>query len=95
MAKSKTYTQEQLAAAKLKLDALPDLSKDKISTPELLASLKDQIIALSESKDYSVAEIKSALAMANIEASVKAISEVISSGKKTRTPRKTTVRQNA
>lgn len=95
MAKSKTYTQEQLAAAKQKLDALPDLSKDKISTPELLASLKDQIIALSESKGYSVAEIKSALAMANIEASVKAISEVISSGKKTRAPRRTTVKQNA
>lgn len=92
MAKSKTYTQEQLESAKQKLSTLPDLSKDKITTPELLASLKDQIVSLSESKGYSAAEIKSALASVSIDASVKAISEIISSRKRPRTIRKPSVK---
>lgn len=95
MAKSKTYTQDQLEAAKQKLDALPDLSKDKISTPEMLAALKDQILALSESKGYSVSEIKSALEMADVQASVKAISEVIATSKKPRTPRKAAAKSSS
>lgn len=88
MAKSKTYTQEQLASAMQKLAELPDLSKDKISTPELLAALKEQIVALSESKGYSIAEIKSALTSVSVDASTKAISEILASSKKPRSPRK-------
>lgn len=88
MAKSKTYTQQELEAARQTLADLPDLSKDKISTPEMLSALKEQILALSESKGYSVPEIKSALEMANVQASVKAISEVIASSRKPRAPRK-------
>lgn len=95
MAKSKTYTQDQLEAAKQKLDALPDLSKNKISTPEMLAALKDQILALSESKGYSVPEIKSALEMANVQASVKAISEVIATSRKPRAPRKAAAKSSS
>lgn len=88
MAKSKTYTQEQLESAKKNLAALPDLSKDKITTSELLAALKDQIVTLSVSKGYSIADIKSALTNASIDVSAKAISEILSSNKKTRAPRK-------
>lgn len=95
MAKSKTYTQEQLESAKQKLAALPDLSKDKITTPELLAELKDQIVALSQSKGYSVTEIKSALANASIDASAKAISEILTSSKKPRAQRKPAVKPTA
>jgi len=88
MAKSKTYTQEQLATAKQTLAELPDLSRDKISTPDLLAALKEQIVALSEKKGYSIAEIKSALNSVSVDASTKAISEILASSKKPRTPRR-------
>lgn len=82
MAIQKTYTQEQLKKVQEALEGLPDLSRDKITKPEFIESLKEQIITLSSSKGYSQAEIKSALASVGITVSIQAISELLGSKKK-------------
>lgn len=92
MATQKTYTQEQLKKAQETLEALPDLSRDKITKPEFIESLKEQIITLSNSKGYSQAEIKSALASVGITVSIQAISDLIGSKKRTRVQKNTKVK---
>ena len=79
MATQKTYTQEQLKKAQEALEALPDLSRDKITKPDFIDSLREQIITLSSSKGYSQAEIKSALASVGVIVSIQAISDLIGS----------------
>lgn len=82
MAKAKTFTQDQITAAQIALESLPDLRKDKITTPQMLESLKAQIVALSEKKGYSAAEIKSALENVQISVPVSAISALLKPSKK-------------
>lgn len=77
MANRKFYTREKIEEARNTLDNLPDLKQDKISTTELLESLKSNIITLSASKGYSASEIKSALSAVGITVSARAISELI------------------
>ncbi|QLG96659.1 mobilization protein (plasmid) [Pseudomonas yamanorum] len=89
MATQKTYTQEQLKKAQEALEALPDFSRDKITKPDFIDSLREQIITLSSIKGYSQAEIKSALASVGVIVSIQAISDLIGSKKKSG-PRKTT-----
>ena len=81
MAGNKFYTQEQLEEAKLTLECLPDLTPNKISRTELLASLKENIITLSTSKGYTATEIKSALQTVGISVSEKSISDIIRASK--------------
>lgn len=90
MAKTQIFTQHQLETAKNALAELPDLRKDKITTPELLDSLKEQIVNLANSKGYSVAEIKSALEGIGVMVSVKAITDLIKTPQKRRVSNKTT-----
>ncbi len=91
MSRSKTYTQSQIEAAKLKLNELPDLSAQKISTADALVTLRDQIVELASKKGYSSAEIKTALEGVGLSVTVKAINEIISTSKarssRTRTPK--------
>ena len=89
MATQKTYTQEQLKKAKEALEALPDLSHDKITKPDFIDYLREQIVTLASSKGYSQAEIKSALASVGVIVSIQAISDLIGSKKKS-APRKAT-----
>ena len=77
MAKAITFTQAQLEEARRALDALPDLSRDKIGKPELLESLKEQIMTLANAKGYTQAEIKSALETVGVTVTAKAISELL------------------
>lgn len=87
MARTTTFTQAQLDAAKASLEELPDLSREKLGKAEVMESLKEQIVTLSNAKGYSHTEIKSALAGLGISVSTAAISELIT-GKKKRAPRK-------
>lgn len=50
MAAKNFYTHDQIELAKMKLDELPDLSKDKISSKDALESLHAQIVALATQK---------------------------------------------
>lgn len=84
MARTTTFTQAQLEAAKNALDQLPDLSRDKIGKAEFLVSLKDQIVMLAKNKGYNTGEIKSALSSVGLEVSTKAISEILSAPQKRR-----------
>ncbi|AVF38187.1 molybdopterin-guanine dinucleotide biosynthesis protein MobC [Rahnella sikkimica] len=77
MAIQKFFTQEQLNLAKQKLEALPDLSPNRISRDDLLSSLSKDIVMLSTQKGYSAADIKSALELVDIRITEKAIQEVI------------------
>lgn len=86
MATPKTYTQDQLEAAKKTLEQLPDLSRDKIPPAEFLASLKDQILVLAKNKGYSNSEVKSALSDVGLTVTTKQIAELI--GTKKTSPRK-------
>ena len=89
MSRAKTFTQAELDAAKKKLQDLPDLSKDKIGQADALQELKVQIIALSSSKGYSVAEIKSALESVGVSVTAKSITDLIAvNSKKRSTPAK-------
>ncbi|MDY7563442.1 MULTISPECIES: mobilization protein [unclassified Pseudomonas] len=88
MAKTQTFTQNQLESAKHAMAQLPDLRKNKITTSELLESLRDQIVVLANSKGYSPADIKSALGTINVVVSLRAITELLSNQKKPRTLRK-------
>lgn len=89
----RTYTQEELEKARNALSELPDLSRDKISQAEMLDSLKDQIILLSSQKGYSIAEIKSALESVGVTVTAKAISELLSTRKRSPGRKKTNVAQ--
>ncbi|MBW5416297.1 mobilization protein [Pseudomonas sp. MAG002Y] len=89
----RTYTQEELEKARNALSELPDLSRDKISQAEMLDSLKDQIILLSSQKGYSIAEIKSALESVGVTVTAKAISELLSTRKRSSGRKKTNVAQ--
>lgn len=78
----KTYTQDDIEKARTALESLPDLSRQKLGQAEALAELKEQIILLSNSKGYSNAEIKSALAQVGIDVPTKAIADVITTRKR-------------
>ena len=87
MARTQTFTQEQLDKTKQALSELPDLSRNKIAKADFLESLKDQIVSLASTKGYSPAEIKSALAQVNVTVSVKSIADLLNTQGK-RQPRK-------
>nr|WP_241391285.1 hypothetical protein [Serratia proteamaculans] len=50
MAVKNQYSSEQLELAKVQLDELPDLSKERLTGKEVLEGLKDKIIVLSTHK---------------------------------------------
>ncbi|WPP02553.1 mobilization protein (plasmid) [Pseudomonas sp. HR96] len=77
-----TFTQAELDQARQALEDLPDLSRQKISQADMLASLKEQIVLLSSSKGYSVAEIKAALASVGVTVTTKAISDMVATRKR-------------
>lgn len=77
MALQKFFTQEQLNLAKQKLETLPDLSPNRISRDDMLASLSKEIVVLSTQKGYSAADIKSVLELVDIRISEKAIQDII------------------
>ncbi|AHK22080.1 mobilization protein (plasmid) [Yersinia similis] len=79
MAINSYYTQEQLELAKMQLADLPDLNASRMTGKDVLANLREQLIDLSVKKGYSVTEIKSALDVAGITVSAKAIKETIDS----------------
>lgn len=82
MADKKWFTTEEVELAKITLDELPDLTEKRLTKSDVLDKLKDQIVLLSESKGYSVDDIRSALESVGIQTSVKAIREILSSRKK-------------
>lgn len=95
MATPKTFTQAQLEAAKQKLEALPDLSRNKITQANFIEHLKDQIIALSKDKGYDSNEIKAALLDVGVKVSAKDVDALINPTKRTRTPRGSSSRETA
>ncbi|EKS6645668.1 mobilization protein MobC [Enterobacter hormaechei] len=84
MAATTFYTKEQIEAARLQLDELPDLTQTRLTGKDVLESLKAQIVELSVRKGYSVKDIKSALESCQIQVSERAIKEALSSQKNTR-----------
>lgn len=93
MARTQTFTQEQLDQTIKALSELPDLSRNKIAKADFLDSLKDQIVSLANTKGYSAAEIKSALAQVNVTVSVKSITDLLNTQGK-RQPRKATEKKS-
>lgn len=89
MARSKTFTQAQVEEAKSALAQLPDLSKNKLVTSDVLLELKEQIIELSAKKGYTAQEIRSALEGVGISVSAKAITDVIEVRKRPKAARVT------
>lgn len=77
MANKKFFTQEQIDNAKLSLADLPDLTPNRISREEMIASLSDDIVTLSTKKGYSAVDIKKALEQLDIQISEKAINDVL------------------
>lgn len=84
MAATTFYTKEQIEAARLQLDELPDLTQTRLTGKDVLESLKAQIVELSLRKGYSVKDIKSALESCQIQVSERAIKEALSSQKNNR-----------
>lgn len=97
MALQKFFTQEQLNMAKQKLETLPDLSPNRISRDDLLASLSKEIVVLSTQKGYCAADIKSVLELVDVRISEKAIQEIIRKEKASPARRKksTTVKNSS
>ncbi|ENR3228676.1 mobilization protein MobC [Salmonella enterica] len=79
MAAKTFYTLEQIELAKIKLEELPDLSKNKIAGKDALESMKAQVVTLATQKGYSAKEIKSALEVCEIVVSERAIRDLLSS----------------
>lgn len=77
MAAKNQYSQEQVELAKVALTELPDLSKERLSSKEVLDELKGQIISLATQKGYTAKDIKSALESCEIVVSERAINEII------------------
>jgi len=75
------YTKEQIEAARLQLEELPDLTQTRLTGKDALDSLKSQIVELSVRKGYSVKDIKSALESCQISVSERAIKEALSTKK--------------
>lgn len=84
MAATTFYTKEQIEAARLQLDELPDLTQTRLTGKDVLESLKAQIVELSLRKGYSVKDIKSALESCHIQVSERAIKEALISQKNSR-----------
>lgn len=78
------FTREDVELAKQALSELPDLTAQRLTKANVLDELKTQIVELSCKKGYSADDIKSALEMADIHASIKSIRDIISSNKKPR-----------
>lgn len=88
MANVRFYTQEQLESARKSLCELPDLKPNKLTTSDVLESLKEQIVTLSMEKGYSLADIKSALNVVGITASEKGINDILRASKQSQKKRK-------
>nr|WP_241390629.1 mobilization protein MobC [Serratia proteamaculans] len=99
MAAKNQYSSEQLELAKVQLDKLPDLSKERLTGKEVLEGLKDKIIVLATQKGYTAKDIKSALEACEITVSERSIQDMIkstvSSKRKAATPRKLKTINNA
>jgi hypothetical protein len=87
MAVQKTFTQEQIEAAREKLATMPDQSKNRISSDEMLDALKSEILTLATQKGYNVKEIKACMDAMGMGVSERAISGIVRGGKST-TPRR-------
>lgn len=61
----------------------------KISQADMLASLKEQIVLLSSSKGYSVAEIKAALSSVGVTVTTNAIADMVATRKRAPARKKT------
>ncbi|WP_261804201.1 mobilization protein MobC [Serratia marcescens] len=81
MAAGTFYTKEQIEAARLQLEELPDLTQTRLTGKDVLDNLKAQIVELSVRKGYSVKDIKSALESCQISVSERAIKEALSTKK--------------
>lgn len=81
MAAQKFFTQHQIEAAREKLATMPDQSKNRISSDEMLEALKDEILTLATQKGYNAKEIKACMDAMKMTVSERAISSVIRSGK--------------
>ncbi|MEN4980879.1 hypothetical protein ABEI05_22505 [Erwinia billingiae] len=88
MAAQKFFTQDQIEAARQKLSTMPDQSKNRISSDEMLEAMKSEIIELATQKGYSVKEIKACMDAMEMNVSERAISTVVRGGKSPTTRRK-------
>jgi hypothetical protein len=99
MAVKNQYSSEQLELAKVQLDELPDLSKERLTGKEVLEGLKDKIIILATQKGYTAKDIKSALEACEITVSERAIQDIIkstvTSKKNAASPRKSRTQKSA
>lgn len=88
MAAQKFFTQDQIEAARQKLATMPDQSKNRISSDEMLEALKSEILAMATQKGYSVKEIKECMDAMEMNVSERAISTVVRGGKGSTSRRK-------
>jgi hypothetical protein len=77
LSRQKTFTRTELESAKQMLADLPDLKQDKISQDDLLESLKDELLLLTNQKGYSKLEIKKVLADLGLNVTAKKIAELL------------------
>lgn len=89
MAAQKYFTQEQIEQARQKLATMPDQSKNRITSDEMLGELKTEILMLATQKGYSVKEIKACMDEMGMGVSERAVSAVVRSGKSPTGRRKT------
>lgn len=81
-AEKKWFSADDVELAKGVLSELPDLSRNRLTKNDVLAQLKGEIIELANKKGYSNDDIKKALEDVGIQASTKAIREILNSQKK-------------
>lgn len=82
MTEKKWYSTEDVEQAKASLADLPDLTPARLTKSAVLEQLRDKIIELSDSKGYSIEDIRSALENVGIPASTKAIRDILNTRKK-------------
>lgn len=82
MAEKKWYSMEDVERAKISIEKLPDLKPARLTKADVLDQLKEKIIELSDSKGYSVEDIRSALSSAGIQTSIKSIRELLNTRQK-------------
>ncbi len=77
MTSAKFYSQDDVELARAALNELPDLKKARLTKADVLSELKPAIVSLYDDKGYTVEDIRAALENVGIQASTKAIREMV------------------
>ncbi|EIZ1086442.1 molybdopterin-guanine dinucleotide biosynthesis protein MobC [Klebsiella oxytoca] len=84
MAAKKWFSENDVNAARERLSALPDLTRERLTRAEVLGQLRDDIRTLHRKKGYTLPELRQQLESVGLTVSEKTLRDLLDGGRPAR-----------